>query len=72
MPDYKVICNHFGWNETSVLGLESKSRYHGYICLYILQYDWIDVCYVWWELKGNQGIMVTYVPISFRMIEMTW
>ena len=44
---YRLVCNHFGWNETSVLGVERKPRYHGYICLYMLQYDEIDL-YVWW------------------------
>jgi len=33
---YRLICNHFGWNETSVLAIERKSRYRGYICTYIL------------------------------------
>jgi len=27
---------------------------------------------VYWGLKGNQGIMVTHTPISFRMVEMIW
>ena len=44
---YRLVCNHFGWNETSVLGVERKPRYHGYICLYMLQYDEIDVL-CWW------------------------
>jgi len=25
---------------------------------------------MYWGLKGNQGIMVTYAPISFKMVEM--
>ena len=47
---YGLVCNHFGWNETSVLGVERKPRYHGYICLYLLQYDEIDVLCVMTEL----------------------
>jgi len=47
---YRLVCNHFGWNETSVLGVERKPRYHGYICLYMLQYDEIDVLCVMSEL----------------------
>jgi len=27
---------------------------------------------MYWGLKGNQGIMVTYAPISFKMVEMIW
>ena len=34
--NYMFMCNHFGWNETNVLEIERKSRYHGYICLYML------------------------------------
>jgi len=25
---------------------------------------------VYWRFKGNQGTIVTYAPISFRMVEM--
>jgi len=25
---------------------------------------------MYWGLKRNQGIMITYAPISFRMVEM--
>ena len=63
--DYMFICNHFGWNETSVLRIERKLRYHGYICIYILQNNWIDdmICDMseWWVqlkfiwLKWNQS-----------------
>ena len=85
--NYMFICNHFGWNETSILGIERKSRYHGYICLYMLQYwigmmcdDWIICSYVtilvemkpvYLGLKGNQGTIVTYVSISFS-IKLKW
>jgi len=47
---YRLVCNHFGWNETSVLGVKRKPRYDGYICLYMLQYDEIDVLCVMTEL----------------------
>jgi len=47
---YILICNHFGWNETIVLEVERKSRYHGYIYIYMLQYDWIDVLCVMIQL----------------------
>jgi len=47
---YRLVCNHFGWNETSVLGVERKPRYHGYIYLYMLQYNEIDVLCVMTEL----------------------
>ena len=48
---YRLICNHFGWNETSVMGIERKSRYHSYICTYKLQNGWDDMIIVmteWW------------------------
>ena len=38
---YRLVCNHYGWNETSVLGVERKSRYHDYTCTYKLQNGWI-------------------------------
>jgi len=38
MLNYSFICNNFGWNENIVLEIERKSRYHGYICMYMLQY----------------------------------
>jgi len=50
--------------------------------------NWYDICDNWaigsyviilvWMnpvysgLKGNQGVMVTYAPICFRMVEMIW
>jgi len=43
---YRLICNHFGWNETSVLGVEKKSRYHYYICTYKFQNGWNDMIIV--------------------------
>jgi len=60
---YRLICNHFGWNETSVLGVQRKSRYHDYMCTYILQNGWNDMVIVmteWWVhmqswLKWNQS-----------------
>jgi len=80
---YRLICNHYGWNETSVLGVERKPRYHGYIHLHALVWlNWYSICddrvidsYVIvlvemnWGLKGNQSIIVTHAPISFRMVE---
>jgi len=27
---------------------------------------------MYWRLKGNQGTMVTYAPICFRMVEIIW
>ena len=47
---YRLVCNHFGWNETSVLRVERKPMYHGYICLSMLLYDGIDVLCVMSEL----------------------
>jgi len=38
---YRLVCNHFGCNETSVLKIERKSRYHDYTCAYKLQNGWI-------------------------------
>jgi len=32
------------------LGVERKSRYHGYICLYMLRYDGVDVLCVMTDL----------------------
>jgi len=32
----------------------------------------VEMKLVYWGLKGNQGIMVTYAPISFWMVEMIW
>jgi len=84
---YRLICNHYAWNETSVLEVERKSRYHGYICIYVL----IELMYyVWWLsyrlicnyfgwnessviwIERNQGTVVTFTPISFKMVEIIW
>jgi len=46
---YRLQCNHFGWNETDVLGVERKSRYHGYIYTYKLHNDWNDMIIVMTE-----------------------
>jgi len=35
MTELYVHINHFGWR------IERKSRYHGYICIYMLQTNWI-------------------------------
>jgi len=47
------ICNHFGWNETNILGVERTPRYHDYIWIYMFQYlidmmcdNWIICSYV--------------------------
>jgi len=88
---YRLRCNHYGWNETSILEVERKSRYTmvTYIYIYALVWlnwygmcdDWVIGSYViilvgvklvYWRLKGNQGTMVTYAPISFRIVEMIW
>jgi len=45
---YRLRCNHYGWNETSILEVERKSRYHGYIYIYIC-FSVIElIWYVWW------------------------
>jgi len=41
--NYMFLCNHFGWNETRVLRIKRKSRYHSYICIYVLQYGWNEM-----------------------------
>jgi len=48
---YRLVCNHFGWNKISVLEIERKSRYHGYICTYKLPNGWSDMIMdmtEWW------------------------
>jgi len=48
---YMLICNHFGWNETNILKVEKKSRYHGYICTYKLKNGWDNMIIImteWW------------------------
>jgi len=55
--NYMFICNHFGWNETRVLGIKKN---HGTICIYMLHYDWIDmICDDW--------IKCSYVTILVEM-----
>ena len=45
---YRIVCNHYGWNETSVLGVERKPRYHGYIHLYASVWlNWGGTCDDW-------------------------
>jgi len=44
---YRLICNHYGWNESSILRVERKSRYHvtyTFICFNMI----VLMCYVWW------------------------
>ena len=82
--NYVFKCKNFGWNKTSVLGVEGKSRYHMH--LYDSVLNWYDV---WWlnymficnhfgwnetivlGLKGNQYTMVTYASICFN-IKLIW
>ena len=53
---YRLVCNHFGWNETSILKIERKSRYHDYTCTYmiVVMIEWWMYLQSFW-LKWNQS-----------------
>jgi len=60
---YKLVCNYYGWNETSVLGVERKPRYYGYIHLHGLV--WLNWCSIWddWVIGSYVIILVEMKPV---------
>ena len=49
---YRLVCNLYGWNETSVRGLK-RNQDTMVTYIYMLQYDWIDVVCVMIELYAH-------------------
>jgi len=62
---YRLVCNHYGWNETNVLGVERKPRYHGYIQLYASV--WLN----WWGMCDD-WVILSYVIILVEMKPVYW
>ena len=62
---YIIVCNHYGWNETSVLGVERKPMYYGYIHLHASVWlNWCSICDGW--------VIGSYVIILVEMKPMYW
>jgi len=62
---YKLVCNHYGWNETSVLEVERKPMYHGYINLYAS--IWLNRCGT-----CDDWVIGSYVIILVEMKPVYW
>ena len=72
---YRLLCNHFGWNETSTLGVERKSMYHGYICTYKLQNGWNDMIIImteWWVHMKSFWLKWDQSTGDWKKIKIWW
>jgi len=72
---YRLTCNHFGWNETSALRVERKSRYHGYTCTYKLQNGWNNMIIImtkWWIYMQSFWLKWDQSTGNWKEIKVGW